>query len=168
MRRLWHWTDLKILRERLVSPQSTVETISNGQMKPTNSKKQGVRLGAGASVHGGITDAFNMTREFLRLFSTDSDCRRQSHVLRYVVGGLLMQQGANNQDPLAGVNIEDVFNAKQTLASRDLLEAAPFVAGWHPFVEQLDNVAVRPTVKNHLSTATQGVTPRSPETLIRC
>ena len=69
----------------------------------------------------------------------------------------MMQKGAKGEDPLSGVNIEDVFNAMQTLATRQLFEAAPFVAGWHPIVEELDTVELRINVKHELSETTQQI-----------
>lgn len=124
---------------------------------PPKGSQRFVLLGAGASVDAKIPHAFAMTNEFLQLFSQDFELRRESHALRYVVGGLMMQKGAKGDDPLSGVNIEDVFNAMQTLASRQLFEAAPFVAGWHPMVEELDTVSLRSNLKHSVPETRQTV-----------
>jgi hypothetical protein len=58
--------------------------------------------------------------------------------LRYVVGGLLFKKGCQGEDPFNGVNVEDVFNAIQTLGDRQDLEAAPFMGAWHSKIEELD------------------------------
>lgn len=68
-----------------------------------------------------------------------------------------MRKGGKDEDPLGGINIEDVFSAMQTLASRELFEAAPFVAGWHPMVESLDTVELRFKVEHGIPETTQQV-----------
>jgi len=114
--------------------------------------KEVVLLGAGASVEAGIKDASNMTQQFAELFARDLALRRQSHALHYVIGGLMLQKGAKGESPYDGINIEDVFNAMNMLAARELFEAAPFVMGWHPVVEE-----IHPVVKQDVSVTTQSV-----------
>lgn len=97
-----------------------------------------ILLGAGASVETGIPDAIGMTQKMLDLFGTSTAISKHSQVLRFVIGGLLFQKGGRGENPFSGVNIEDVFNAIQTLAERQTLEAAPFMGSWHPKVEELD------------------------------
>lgn len=100
--------------------------------------KEMILLGAGASVETGIPDAIGMTKKILDLFGSASDLSSSSHILRFVVGGLLFQKGSTGESPYDGVNIEDVFNAIQMLSERQTLEATPFMGSWHPLVEELD------------------------------
>lgn len=97
-----------------------------------------ILLGAGASVETGIPDAIGMTKKMLDLFGNVNGLSKSSHILRFVVGGLLFQKGSAGENPYDGVNIEDVFNAIQMLAERQTLEATPFMGSWHPLVEELD------------------------------
>lgn len=101
-----------------------------------------VLLGAGSSVEAGVPDAFGMTHKLIEVFARDPVLVKYSHVLRFVVGGLLFNQGVRGNDPFEGVNVEDVFNAIQILAERQTLEAAPFIGSWHPLIEELD--VIRP------------------------
>jgi len=96
-------------------------------------------LGAGASVEAGVPDAYDMTHELSDFFRRNPASDKHGHVISFVIGGLLFQQGVNGKDPLKeGVNVEDLFNAVQLLAERNTLEAAPFVGSWHSMVDQLD------------------------------
>jgi len=94
-----------------------------------------ILLGAGASVDADIPAAYKMTEELIKLFGENS---KYSHIIRFAVGGLLMQKGVRGENPFEGVNIEDVFNAIELLANRENLEAAPFIGSWHRLVEELD------------------------------
>lgn len=101
--------------------------------------KEMLLLGAGASVEAGIPDSYDMTKKISEHFRKDSTLHKQAHVISFVVGGLLFQQGVRGEDPLVeGVNVEDLFNAVQLLAERDTLEAAAFVGSWHAMVEEFD------------------------------
>jgi NAD-dependent SIR2 family protein deacetylase len=119
--------------------------------------KQVILLGAGASVESGIKDASEMTRQFAELFAKESSLSKQSRVLNYVIGGLMLQKGAKGENPYDGLNIEDVFNAMDLLAGRTHFEAAPFIAGWHPVVEELDAVLIQPFVKKEVTVTSQQV-----------
>lgn len=99
-----------------------------------------VLLGAGASVEAGVPHAYAMTREILSIFRSDPRLRRQAHLLSFVIGGLMFQEGIRDNDPYGGVNVEELFNAVQLLARRATLEAAPFVGSWHAMVEEFDRV----------------------------
>ena len=68
-----------------------------------------------------------------------------------------MEKGVQDENPFYGVNIEDVFNAMQILAGRQLFEAAPFVAAWHPMVEELDTIELNFKVRHDLSGVAQGI-----------
>jgi hypothetical protein len=78
-----------------------------------------------------------MTERILQHYSPHS---REAEVLRFVTGGVIFQKGVNGQDPLSGVNIEDVFNSLEMLSDRTTLEAAPFVGSWHERIGQLEDV----------------------------
>lgn len=125
--------------------------------------KEMILLGAGASVETGIPDAVGMTQKMLELFGDDRAHSKHNHILRFVVGGLLFQKGGRGENPFDGVNIEDVFNAIQTLADRQNLEAAPFMGSWHPLVEELD--VLEPILPFYLSSkiASQSYAPSSHE-----
>jgi hypothetical protein len=96
-----------------------------------------VLLGAGASVDAGVPSSFAMTREIVSRIA-ERPQSRANRVLRFVVGGLLFQQGIRGKDPYAGVDVEDLFNAVLLLGDRENLEAAPFVGSWHSMVDKLD------------------------------
>lgn len=102
-----------------------------------------VLLGAGASVEAGVPAAYEMTPKMLELFGNDWRLREYSRVLRFAVGGLLFQQGIKGDDPFAGINVEDVFNAIDLLARRSEADVAAFVGSWHPLVDELDKVPRR-------------------------
>ena len=98
-----------------------------------------------------------MTRQFADLFANKPTLSKQSRALNYVIGGLMLQKGARGENPYEGLNIEDVFNAMDLLAERTHFEAAPFIAGWHPVVEELDAVLIQPFVKKEITVTSQQV-----------
>src|SRR5580698_5536516 len=102
--------------------------------------KEMILLGAGASTEAGVPATYEMTEKLVELLENNSigDEKKLTHVLKFVVGGLLMKRGKNNENPFDGVNIEDVFNAVDLLANRENLEADSFIGSWHPLVEELD------------------------------
>lgn len=82
-----------------------------------------------------------MTRKIVDQFSADRFSRKHSHLMSFVVGGLLFQSGIDGQNPLnSGVNVEDLFNAVQSLAKRNTLEMAPFIGSWHPLIDTFDKI----------------------------
>jgi NAD-dependent SIR2 family protein deacetylase len=93
-------------------------------------------LGAGASVEAGIPGAYRMTKEMLKRFEY-TNYPQTKKVIRFVVGGLLFQQGISGNDPYDGVNIEDLFNAMLLLGERQNSELGPFISSWHPQLEGL-------------------------------
>lgn len=94
-------------------------------------------LGAGASVEAGIPAVYDMTKKMLDFFGDDNRLNRQFRILKFVVGGLLFQQGAKNINPYKGINIEDLFNAVLILGNRNDSEISPFVGSWHPMLQDL-------------------------------
>jgi hypothetical protein len=104
--------------------------------------KEMILLGAGASVEAGVPATYEMTKRLVDLFGQNSneDHEKFNHVLKFVVGGLLMRKGKNGENPFDGVNVEDDFNAIDLLANRENLEADSFIGSWHPLVEELDTI----------------------------
>ena len=102
-------------------------------------------FGAGASIEADVPGAYGMTRELIAQVEADPFHRRHAHLLRFVAGGLMFQSGVQGSDPFGGVNVEDLFNAVQLLGARSTLEAAPFVASWHPMVDEFDRTRPRQT-----------------------
>lgn len=98
-------------------------------------------FGAGASKEAGIPTTYELTNKIAEEFRNQSDLQRHSHVVSFVLGGLLFNQGIRGSDPLtSGVNVEEFFNAIQLLADRNTLEASPFVGSWHYMVEEFDKI----------------------------
>lgn len=97
-------------------------------------------LGAGASVEADVPAAIDMTAKIVKGFEEIRYLRpTEWKALSFVIGGLLMNQGIRESNPLeCGVNVEDLFNAIQTLAHRDSMEALPFIGSWHPRIDELD------------------------------
>src|SRR6266550_616899 len=95
-------------------------------------------FGAGASVEAQVPGAFGMTEKIIERFASDASARH-SHVVNFVVGGLLFEAGQKNVNPIkAGVNVEDLFNAVQLLADRNSIQASSFVGSWHPMIDEFD------------------------------
>ena len=90
--------------------------------------KKMVLLGAGASVEAGIPAAFGLTDKVIRHFGLNT---RTGRVLRYVYGGLMLGKGKRGEDPLEGINVEDMVEAITQLANRGELQIAPFIALWN-------------------------------------
>lgn len=91
-------------------------------------------LGAGASVEAGVPHAYMMTNEMLNCISKEAIAKYNGvdKVLKFVIGGLLFQQGIKGENPFEGVNIEDLFNAVLLLGDRQNSELSPFISSWHP------------------------------------
>jgi hypothetical protein len=82
--------------------------------------------------------ALGMTTEMERRFAANPLNDTNTRVLRYVLAGCMFQRGIRGENPLWGVDIEELFNAMQLLATRHALEAAPFIGSWHATVDELD------------------------------
>jgi hypothetical protein len=102
-------------------------------------------LGAGASIEAGIPGAYQMTKVMLEKFMR-TNYPETEKAIRFVLGGLLFQQGMQGKNPLDGINIEELFNAVRLLGERQSSELAPFISSWHPHLDEL--------AKGHLSTDT--------------
>jgi SIR2-like domain len=102
-----------------------------------------VLLGAGASVPAGVPTALGMTAKMMEICKNE---RKQDFVrtLRGITGALEMGYGqtaneaSEGEAAFAGPDIERVLNAASLLGDRFGLEFAPFVAAWHPIIEDLE------------------------------
>src|SRR5437763_14374916 len=103
-------------------------------------------LGAGASFEADVPLAYEMSERIAEEFQQSESIH--SHVLSYVIGGLLFQQGRKGVNPYNGINVEELFNAVQLLAERHNLEVTPFVGAWDEVVDKLDRaIASTPDIK---------------------
>ena len=111
-----------------------------------------ILLGAGASVDAGVPPAYKMSTEMLHRFDQDPLAQSQptSQVLRFVMGGLLFEQGIRNENPDRGINIEDLFNAVKLLGDRQNSELGPFISSWHPQLVKLEAGALSSTTARTL------------------
>lgn len=98
-------------------------------------------FGAGASKEAEVPTAYGLTSEIASEFRRQRHLDRHTRVVSFVLGGLLFNRGIQGDDPLnSGVNVEDFFNAIQSLADRGTLEAAPFVGSWHAMIDEFDKI----------------------------
>lgn len=111
-------------------------------MKEIIKMKQTYLLGAGASVEAGIPGSYDLTEKILSEIESDPRYEKQSQILKLVIGGLLFQSGAHNSNPLLGVNIEDLFNTIQDLSNRNSANLSPFVAAWHPILNEINSPTI--------------------------
>lgn len=105
-----------------------------------------ILLGAGASRDAGVPTAYDMTSAIAAEVAANPNLARHSHLLNFLIGGLLFQRGIRNESPFGGVDVEELFNAALLLADRNQLEMAPFIGSWHSMVDELD--LLRPTTLN--------------------
>jgi hypothetical protein len=99
-----------------------------------------VLFGAGASAPAGVPTAVEMTRAMMKM------CREGGlsntgyfEALRAITGALLMGYRRDEFDHSDEFpDIEQVVNAASLLGDRFALEFAPFVAAWHPIIEDLE------------------------------
>ena len=98
-------------------------------------------LGAGASVEAEIPDSYKMANQMLSRFTENDFFRydQYSKVLKFVIGGLLFQQGVKGKNPFDGVNIEELFNTIIMLGDRENSELIPFISSWHPKLVGLES-----------------------------
>src|SRR5687768_10638163 len=95
-----------------------------------------VLLGAGASVEAGVPASFAMTQQLVSRINGEH--RQTAQALNFICGALVGHDSAGGADPYAGLDVERVFAAVQLLAERRTLEVTPFVANWHPAVDEWD------------------------------
>src|SRR6266404_3755337 len=94
-------------------------------------------LGAGASRPAGVPTALEMTRKMMEMCEAD-DQRDYLRALNALAGGLQMGVGQSEFTTSGDADVEQVLNAASLLGDRFDLEFAPFVAAWHPIIEELE------------------------------
>ena len=102
-------------------------------------------LGAGASVEAGVPDTYKMANQMLSKFieNGNNNYAQYAKILKFVIGGLLFQQGINGENPFNGVNIEDLFNTVLLLSERHDSELSPFIGAWHPRIVDFESGDLR-------------------------
>lgn len=98
-------------------------------------------LGAGATQEAGVPTAYGFTQAILEHLEWRYR-PREVRFLKFVAGGLLFQAGVRGDNPFAGVDVEELFNAVELLGRRHRLEAAPFIASWHEMVNRLEEEVI--------------------------
>jgi hypothetical protein len=106
-------------------------------------------LGAGASVEAGIPGSYKMTEKMVEIFS-NLPYSRLSKVIRFVIGGLIFQRSSKGEIPYDGINIEDLFNAIQTLAERDKSELSAFIGSWNPMLEEFNSGEISSSISRNI------------------
>lgn len=95
-------------------------------------------LGAGASVEAGVPIASKMTEVIYNKIANDGRSIRSAKVLQFVIGGLVFLKGSKGINPYFGINIEELLNTIDLLSERDSSELNPFIASWHPLLNELE------------------------------
>lgn len=103
-----------------------------------------VLLGAGASCDAGIPMSLQMTSMLI-----DGLKGGDQQLIQFVYGGLLMQKAASltaypHRSAKVRIDVEDLFNAAEALGRRHGMDASPFVASWHPLLEQIGRAQPNP------------------------
>lgn len=96
-----------------------------------------VLLGAGASIEAGVSASTEMSQRIAEAIDTPQDAYRGiTHALNYASGALIAHQAAAGRSPYAGIDVEQLFAAVQSLGSRSTVEVAPFVS-WSPVLDDI-------------------------------
>jgi SIR2-like domain len=102
-----------------------------------------VLLGAGASAPAEVPTAAAMTRKMMEMCKADGQ-QDYLRALNAIAGGLQMGFGQSEVAASGGADVEQVLNAASLLGDRFNLEFAPFVAAWHPIIEELERGGFEP------------------------
>src|SRR4051812_3365577 len=97
-----------------------------------------VLLGAGASEEAGVPLTFEMTEKLVYRLNAQGGWGQSAQALNFVCGALVAYDAAQGGNPYKGLDVEGVFAAIELLARRRDLEVTPFVAAWHPAVDEWD------------------------------
>lgn len=100
--------------------------------------KELIFLGAGASKEAGVPISTDMTREIYNSIIKDGRSQKNSQVIKFILGGLYFLKGSRGQDLYQGISIEELLNTLDLLSERDNSELNPFIASWHPLLNDLD------------------------------
>ena len=95
-------------------------------------------LGAGASKEAGVLISTEMTKEIYDLINKDGRSQKSSQVIKFILGGLYFLKGSKGQDIYQGISIEELLNTLDLLSERDNSELNPFIASWHPLLNDID------------------------------
>lgn len=88
-------------------------------------------FGAGASIDGGLADAFSLTENIYRYLQQSNDTEA-SKVFGLVVAKLIARHVREGGSPFDRINVEDVYDGIQKLAGRSKDILSDFVVGWDP------------------------------------
>jgi SIR2-like domain len=99
-----------------------------------------VLLGAGASVDAGLPTTEGMVDRLLADFRKQDellyDARPRLRLLEFIVYSLRQEAAARGD--VVGVDVETMFDAIESLASRTRLSITPFINSWHPLVAEAE------------------------------
>ena len=99
-----------------------------------------VLLGAGASVDAGLPTSEAMVDRLLVDFREQTKIepygRSQLRLLEFIVYSLRQEAAARGD--VVGVDVETMFDAIETLSTRDRLSITPFISSWHPLVAEAE------------------------------
>lgn len=98
-----------------------------------------ILLGAGASAEAGIPTSYGMTNMLYERMRVGVGTHVHAHALAFAIGGLLYDKGIKGENPLTGVDVEQVYNVVELLANRHETVPVPFVETWHPFIVEMEN-----------------------------
>ncbi|WP_331070984.1 hypothetical protein [Longimicrobium sp.] len=101
--------------------------------------------------------ARQMSQSIVSRFYEHPELRSLQRPLSFALGGLIFQRSTEGENPLGGVDVEDLFNAVLLLSERHTLDVAPFISGWHPTLDQLDREVRGSDSPDALASAIYGV-----------
>ena len=102
--------------------------------------------GAGASIDGGLADAFTLTENVYQRLR-DSHDRDASKVFGLVVAKVIARKVRDGGSPFERVNVEEVYDGIERLAGRNSDILSDFVTGWDPALGSLRKVSERDIAK---------------------
>ncbi len=118
--------------------KASLDDLQTERMDDKQSSHPLVLLGAGASAPAGIPTALGMTAKLMEACQQDGKLD-YLRALRAITGALQMGVDHNKSERIIELpDIESVINAALLLGNRFILEFAPFVAAWHPIIEELE------------------------------
>ncbi|XDD54158.1 SIR2 family protein [Leptospira sp. WS4.C2] len=97
-----------------------------------------VLLGAGASIDAGIPGVFGLTQELYTNFTQLLPHKEYAHMFAYVVSGIQQNKTTTGRSPFEPPNVEEVISAIQLIATRQKLEADPFIASWDQKIQYFE------------------------------
>lgn len=93
-------------------------------------------FGAGASIDGGLSDAFTLTEDIYAHLRSSHD-GVAAKVFGLVVAKVIARKVRDGGSPFDRVNVEEVYDGIQRLAARDSDILSDFVTGWDPSLNLL-------------------------------